>query len=71
MAVALLDRNYSTNYCEFSYDNWDEDKEYLPNLILPGKGSLSNIKSCSQGSFAIGTDGGIKTLNGKNQWIDY
>jgi len=71
MAVSLLERNYSTNYCEFSYDNWETDKDSIPNLNTPGKGLLSTIKSCSQGSFAIGTDGTIKILTGSNEWIDY
>lgn len=70
--VSLLDRNYNTNYCEFSYDDWDKDKDYLPTLCTQGKGVLSTVKSCCQGSFAIGTDGTIKILHGEdNQWIDY
>ena len=72
MAVSLIDKNYNTNYCEFSYDNWENDKDSLPTMNTPGKGKLSTIHSCSQGSFAIGTDGTIKTLNGdSNEWIDY
>lgn len=71
MAVSLIEKNYNTNYCVFSYDNWDLDKNDIPTLNSPGKKILSTIKSCSQGSFAIGTDGTIKILNGKNEWIDY
>ena len=71
MAVDLIEKNYSTNYCEFSYDDWELDKDSLPNLNAPGKYVLSTIKSCSQGSFAIGTDGTIKILTGSNEWIDY
>lgn len=71
MAVELIDKNFNTNYCEFSYDNWDSDKNCLPNLDTQGKGNLSTIKSCSQGSMAIGTDGTLKILNGNNEWIDY
>lgn len=72
MAVALLDRNYNTNYCEFSYDNWDNDKDSIPTMNSAGKGVLSTIHSCCQGSLAIGTDGTMKTLNGdNNEWIDY
>lgn len=72
MAVSLISKNYSTNYCTFSYDNWESDKESLPNLNTPGKGVLSTIRSCCQGSFAIGTDGTVKTLSGDlNEWIDY
>lgn len=71
MAVGLIDKNFNTNYCEFSYDNWDADKNCLPNLDTQGKGNLSTIKSCSQGSIAIGTDGTLKILNGNNEWIDY
>ena len=64
MAVALLDRNFNTNYCEFSYDDWESDKDFIPTLDTPGKGVLSNIHSCIQGSMAIGTDGTIKILKG-------
>lgn len=72
MAVSLIEKNYNTNYCEFSYDNWENDKDSLPTMNTPGKGKLSTIHSCSQGSFAIGTDGTIKILNGDlNEWIDY
>lgn len=71
MAVSLLERNYSTNYCEFSYDNWETDKDSIPNLNTPGKGLLYTIKSCSQGSISIGTDGTLKILTGNNEWIDY
>lgn len=72
MAVGLIKRNYETNYCEFSYDNWDNDKDSIPTMNTAGKGILSTIRSCCQGSYAFGTDGGIKTLNGDlNEWIDY
>ena len=72
MAVALLDKNYNTNYCEFSYDNWDNDKDFLPTMNSAGKGALATVKSCCQGSMAIGTDGTMKALNGDtNEWIDY
>lgn len=71
MAVSLLEKNYNTNYCEFSYDNWETDKDLLPTLNTSGRGVLSNIHSCCQGSIAIGTDGTIKILTGANQWIDY
>lgn len=71
MAVSLLERNPDTNYCTFSYDNWDLDKDSIPNLNTPGGKALSTIKSCSQGSFAIGTDGGLKILTGANEWVDY
>lgn len=71
MAVALLSKNYGTNYCEFSYDDWTKDKDNIPDLNNAGKGVLSTIRSCCQGSMAIGTDGTIKILTGKNEWIDY
>ncbi len=71
MAVSLLDRNYQTNYCEFSYDDWNLDKDSIPTLNSPGKGNLSTIRSCCQGSIAIGTDGTMKNLTGSNEWIDY
>ncbi|MBQ6995291.1 MAG: hypothetical protein IJN64_12515 [Lachnospiraceae bacterium] len=71
MSVALLDRNFSTNYCEFSYDEWESDKDSIPTLNTPGKGVLSNIRSCTQGSIAIGTDGTMKILKGSNEWVDY
>lgn len=71
MAVSLIKKDDNTNYCEFSYDNWELDKGNLPNLDTKGKNKLSTIKFCSQGSFALGTDGGIKVLTGNNEWIDY
>lgn len=71
MAVSLLDKNSKTNYCEFSYDNWDLDKDSIPTLNSPGKELLSTIKSCCQGSIAIGTDGTMKILTGNNEWVDY
>lgn len=71
MAVTLLDKNYNTNYCEFSYDNWDLDRDSIPTLNSAGKGTLSTIRSCCQGSVAIGTDGTMKILTGNNEWIDY
>lgn len=71
MSVALINRNYDTNYCEFSYDNWDLDKESIPKLNTPGKGVLSTIRSCSQGSLCIGTDSSMKILTGANEWIEY
>ena len=72
MAVGLIDRNYQTNYCTFSYDDWEKDKDSIPTMTTPGKDVLSTIRSCCQGSYAIGTDGTIKTLRGEdNQWIDY
>lgn len=71
MSVALLDRNFSTNYCEFSYDDWEKDKNSIPTLNTAGKGKLSNIRSCSQGSLAIGTDGSMKVLTGSNEWKDF
>lgn len=71
MAVALLNKEYSTNYCEFSFDNWNNDKDKLPTLNTPGKDALSTIKSCSQGSVAVSTDMSvIKVLNGDdNEWV--
>lgn len=71
MAVSLLEKNHDTMYCTFSYDNWDIDKNDMPTLNTPGKNALSTIKSCSQGSIAIGTDGGLKILTGDNEWVDY
>lgn len=72
MAVSLIEKNYSTNYCVFSYDNWENDKDYIPTMNTRGKGILSTLLSCSQGSKAIGTDGTTKILNGdSNKWIDY
>lgn len=71
MAVGLLNKKYTTNYCVFSYDNWSTDKDKLPNLDTAGKDALSIIKSCSQGSLAIGTDGINYILTGNNVWIKY
>ena len=71
MAVALLNKNHITHCCKFSYDTWDEDKDKLPNLIKAGKGVLSTIQLCSQGSLAIGTNGINYILTGNNEWIKY
>lgn len=71
MAVCLLNRDYSTNYCEFSYDNWLNDGDFLPNLNTAGKGVLNTVKSCCQGSIAKGTDGTTYVLTGENKWISY
>ena len=72
MAVSLLDRNHQTGYCEFSYDNWNTDKDSIPTMDTAGKGILSTIRSCCQGSLAIGTDGTMYTLKGEtNEWIPY
>ena len=72
MAVSLIEKNYSTNYCKFSYDNWTNDKDSIPTMNTRGKGILSTILSCSQGSLAIGTDGTMKILNGdSNEWVNY
>ena len=71
MAVCLVNRDYSTNYCEFSYDSWVTDGNMLPNLNTSGKGNLSTVKSCSQGSLAKGTDGTNRILTGGNLWIPY
>lgn len=72
MAVSLIEKNYSTNYCKFSYDNWSNDKDFIPTMNTRGRGILSTILSCSQGSMAIGTDGTMKILNGdSNKWVDY
>lgn len=71
MAVSLLDRNYQTGYCEFSYDNWNIDKDSIPTMNTAGKGILSTVKSCCQGSMAIGTDGSMYILRGDNEWIPY
>lgn len=72
MAVIMLERNYGTGYSEFSYDSWAEDGDKLPRINVAGKDNLENVKSCCQGSLAIGTDGTMKILSGKlNTWIDY
>ena len=69
--VGLLDRNYETNYCEFSYDDWNTDKDSIPTMNSAGKGILSTVKSCCQGSMCIGTDGSMYILKGNNEWIPY
>lgn len=71
MAVCLISKDYSTNYCVFSYDNWSVDGDMLPNLNTAGKGVLNTVKSCSQGSLAKGTDGTSRILTGGNLWIPY
>lgn len=70
--VGLISLNEKTNFATFSYDDWNVDGDKLPKMDKPGEDVLSTIKKCAKGSFAIGTDGGIKTLNGDlNEWIDY
>lgn len=72
MAVSLVSMNERTKVATFSYDNWSVDGDKLPKIGIEGKDALSTIKGCSQGSYALGTDGTIKTLNGDtNEWIDY
>ena len=72
MAVCLISRDYSTNYCVFSYDSWATDGNLLPNLSSSGKQSLSNIKSCCQGSRAECTDGKtVHVLTGENIWLGH
>lgn len=71
MAVCLLHKDYATNYCEFSFDNWVTDSVMLPNLNTSGKSTLSAVKSCCQGSLAKGTDGTMYILTGENKWISY
>lgn len=71
MAVGLLKKDNETQYCEFSYDT-EDDINKLPTMTTSGKDALSLIQSCCQGSYAIGTNGTIKTLHGEtNTWIDY
>ena len=71
MAVTMLEHNYTTGYSEFSYDS-ESDVDKLPRINIAGKDNLATVKSCCQGSIAIGTDGGMKILNGDlNEWIDY
>ena len=71
MAVTLLNKNYSTNHCTFSYDDWNSDKNSLPNLTTRGKGIFSTLYSCCQGSLAIGTNGTNYILTGNNEWVKY
>jgi len=72
MAVWLINGNYTTGIYTFSYDDWAEDGDKLPRIGVAGKDVLSTIKSCSQNSYAIGTDGTMKVLKGStNEWIDY
>ena len=71
MSVYLLSKNYNTNYCEFSYDNWVNDGDKLPNLTTRGKDVLNTVGSCCQGSIAKGTDGTTHILTGNNQWVEY
>lgn len=70
-AVSLINKNYSTNVCIFSYDTWSEDKDKLPTMNSKGKDLLSTIQSCAQGSIARGTNGKDYILTGNNTWISY
>lgn len=72
MAVGVLNSDYQTNYYEFSYDDWSNDGSKLPRIGVRGQDNLVTIKSCCQGSIALGTDGTVKILNGdRNEWVDY
>ena len=72
MAVDIKDKNYTTGYSEFFYDDWSIDGDKLPRIGIAGKDNLHTISGCSQGSIAMGTDGTMKILNGDlNEWIDY
>ena len=72
MGVCLISRDYSTNHCRFAYDNWEIDKQFLPNLNSAGRGVLAPIKSTSMGSLAIGTISGEDyILTGNNEWVKY
>lgn len=72
MAVSLISMNYDTKVGTFSYDDWSIDGDKLPRIGVSGQDKLSTIKGCAQGSFAIGTDGSLKTLKGEtNEWINY
>ena len=72
MAVSLKSQEYTTGNCVFFYDDWATDGDKLPRIGIAGKDNLNTIKGCSQGSFAIGTNGEIKILTGDtNEWIDY
>ena len=71
MAVVMLKHDYTTGYSEFSCDT-ESDIDKLPRINVAGKDNLVTVKSCSQGSIAIGTDGSMKILSGDlNEWIDY
>ena len=71
MAVGVLNSDYTTKYYEFSYDDWSVDGDKLPKIGIKGKDNLNTIYGCCQGSYAIGTDGTVKVLNGDlNEWVD-
>lgn len=67
----MINKNYLTKVCIFSYDEWNTDKDKLPLINRKGKDSLSTIASCAQGSMAKGTDGKNYILTGENKWILY
>ena len=71
MSVWLLSKDNTTDFCRFTFDVWETDKECLPTLNSAGKGVLSTIKSTSMGSLAIGTNGDDYILSGNNQWVKY
>lgn len=72
MAVSLKNIDYTSGCATFFYDDWATDGDKLPRIGIAGKDNLNTVKGCSQGSFAIGTDGGVKILQGENnEWIDY
>lgn len=72
MACVLLKMDSNTRFAVFSIDN-ESDLENLPKIGASGKGdgNVSTIKSVSQGSKAIGTNGTNYILTGKNEWEKY
>lgn len=66
--VALLKKDYNTNFCVFSIDT-ESDLNSLPTKSSPGKDILSTIRSCTQGSIAQSANGKTYRLNGNtNKW---
>ena len=57
MAVSLKNIDYTSGCATFFYDDWATDGDKLPRIGIAGKDNLNTVKGCSQGSFAIGTDG--------------
>ena len=65
MSVALLKCDYNTKYCEFSYENWEQDKNSLPTINSGGIG----LDSCCQGSLAFGIDNTKRVLT-NDGWVN-
>ena len=71
MAARELTRNWSTNYCLFYIDVFEEDSHKLPTVEHYGSDELSVSPSCATGSIAKDKLGNSYILTGDNEWVPY